>query len=931
MRFPLKSQTAFCGILLSVVAACGSGEQSAGSDGSDATVLGDTAGSGDAASTQDAVAPGDTAADVAVTPDASSGPASCDTSADCRGGEICQAGLCREVCGEDNPCDGALRICDNGTGFCVECVGADDCAIDEACTEGLCRDLQGQPCSDADTRCAGNAAVTCEDGSLSVEDCGAAAVCVIAEGAATCLELVCVPSGLDCVDGEVEVCSADGTSAELIPCEGTTICVAGVCEEVGCTPGENTCVGNRLSVCDDEGNRTLSDCADCSESEIGCTCLDGACAPRVCAPGSTRCAATGFQTCNDDGLAYSSISACEEGESCRDGRCLADRCEPGTTICLDGDVYTCTESGTDFGLTTSCDESAVCVDGACVAQVCEPLSRSCSGVVLAVCSEDGLSESLTNCGASERYCDTASGICLARVCSPADAPTCNGTEVVTCNGDGSAFNVVTDCGAAGCADGACADPCLGRTDLLGCEFFTADFEQIRITCSTDSPCSDGGSCVGGFCNNDPTSLAAGLLVYNPGDSSVSVSVRNFRTGALLSPSTVLAGSFRRINLPSGSDLAGTSLASNGFALTSTGPVAVWHEGPRADALPIVSIDLTRLLPVHALGVNNRFVGFPADRELGNDAFRPTMTVIGTVDRTNVNTSPATATATGSGSVSIAVGSVRSTPLNRGQVLAMVPSSQTGDFSGSSNTSSEPVAVFSSYGCAGVPAGTLFCDHLLEQVPPVEIAGGREFVIARSSARGSEDDIVRVTAVSDAASTTVTYSAPTSVSTGATATLARGETLVIRARQSIRITTNADVMVHHYLVGAEYPLDGDTCTDNFLFGRSGCAIADTCSGSGIGDPSMAIAIPTAHWSDSHLVHTPSSFTSNFAAIAAPSGTEVRLNGVLTSGTRASISGGFERVLVPLNAGVNRITTSNPSGLLAHGYTCGGSYAYGGEFR
>lgn len=930
MRTIFLTPTALCGFSLCMLIACGSSEQQGGAGGADAVVIGDTAGSGDVTVSTDTVQPGDTVSDVVASPDSVTGPASCETSADCRGGEICQLGLCREVCGEDNPCDGALSICDTGTGICVECVGADDCAADQACTEGLCRDLEGQPCSDADTRCSANAAVTCDDGTLSVEDCGADAACVEQDDTASCVERICEPSGLACVDGEVEVCSADGTSAELVPCEGTTTCVDGVCEEVGCTPGETTCVGNRLSVCDDEGNRTLSDCEDCSESDAGCVCQDNACVPRICVPSSTRCAATGFQTCNEDGLAYSPITACDEGESCREGRCLADRCEPGAAICLDGDVYTCNASGTDFALSTDCDDNAVCVDGACVARICEPSSRSCSGVVLTVCSDDGLSETLTNCGATERYCDSESGMCRARVCSPADAPTCDGTQVVACNGDGSALDVVTDCGDAGCEDGACANPCLGRTDLLGCEFVTADFEQIRIACDAENPCSAGGTCVSGFCTNDPATLTVGLLVYNPGTSPVSVSLLNFRTGSSLAPSTVTARSVRRLNLPSGSDLSGSSLGSNAFLLTSTGPVAVWHEGPRADAAPVVSIDLTRLIPVHTLTSTNRFVGFPANLSIG-DAFRPTMTLIAVEDDTRVNAQTTALTAAGSGITPFVPSVLRTITLNRGQTLSLVPSESAGDLSGSVSLSNRPLAIFSSYGCAGVPVGTLFCDHLVEQVPPTSFSAGREFVIARSSARGSEDDIIRVTAGYGTDSTTVNYSALRAGGAAASSVLAAGETLTLRARQSVRITANSDILVHHYLVGAEYSLDGDTCEDEIFFGRTGCAIADTCTGSGVGDPSMAIAIPTDHWSDTHLVHTPSSFTSNFAAIAMPAGTEVRVNGTLNSQPRTAISGGYERLLVQLFAGVNTITTSNPSGLLAHGYACGGSYAYGGEFR
>lgn len=51
-----------------------------------------------------------------------------------------------------------------------------------------------------------------------------------------------------------------------------------------------------------------------------------------------------------------------------------------------------------------------------------------------------------------------------------------------------------------------------------------------------------------------------------------------------------------------------------------------------------------------------------------------------------------------------------------------------DYTGVYVSSSRPVAVLSGHACAMVPAGLLYCDHLVEQVPPIS-QWGRSFVVS----------------------------------------------------------------------------------------------------------------------------------------------------------------------------------------------------------
>jgi len=45
-----------------------------------------------------------------------------------------------------------------------------------------------------------------------------------------------------------------------------------------------------------------------------------------------------------------------------------------------------------------------------------------------------------------------------------------------------------------------------------------------------------------------------------------------------------------------------------------------------------------------------------------------------------------------------------------------------DLSGYFINSSKPIAVYAGHACAFVPEGTFFCDHIIEQIPPVSELG-----------------------------------------------------------------------------------------------------------------------------------------------------------------------------------------------------------------
>jgi hypothetical protein len=917
IRFPF-AQTAAT-LLVAMLIACGSDSTNTG-NGIDASVIGADATVG---ADVDPAADG-ASSDVASPPADASLTVPCTTSAECRGGEICTDNVCREVCSQDADCDGPLAACDIDAGLCVACTESSDCRGGEICEDQSCVRVAGETCGLLDERCDGNTRYFCEGDELQNEDCPEDSYCLPADAQSpTCQPQVCEPDALGCDGDAATVCNSSGSALTTLACGPRQTCDAGLCVARPCTAGSLTCDGSISILCSDDREEIETNCEDCSSSDFGCNCLDGVCEPRACEPGASRCAATGTQTCREDGSGYGPINACGAGQSCRSGTCLDDSCEAGDDVCIDGDAWTCSDDA-EFVLSDDCSSSELCVDGECETLLCTPRAVVCVGQQQRTCSADGLSESITNCAATNRFCNSTTGRCADRLCTPSSAATCDGNNVVQCNAVGSGFDIGQECGATGCTAGACNDPCTGRTDLLGCQFYTADFEQLPGGCS--GTCTSG-SCVAGVCVGATGRIPVALVVYNPNTRPTDVRVR-YGPDTLVSTVRVEQSSYVRFDLPSRNDIAGTQRSNRQYSISTDLPVAIWHEGPSTAGETTASNDMTRLFPVSAFGTEYVGVGYPADTNRQRP-FRPAETLVmsQTGALVSVTTSNSAGIAAGGGVAELSAGFTVGVVMDDNQLFSATPSSSTGDLSGARFSSSTPFGLFSSYGCANVPTGIYFCDHLLEQIPPINIAAGTAFVVAKSANRGTEDDVIRITATASNGSTTVTTTAYRVGSPGASVVLNPGETFELLANRSFQLTATRPVMVHQYLVSGEYPSGTATCIPS---SRVGCAIPDSCSGAGIGDPSMAIVIPTAHWSPSHYIYIPDAYPNANVTVSIPTDTVVRVDGTTSGAARTRLTGA-DVMQIPIGPGVHRLTAAVPFGALVTSHVCRSSIAYTGEFR
>ncbi len=522
--------------VLATLVACGN------SDG-DGALNGSGDGSGDGA--------GDAGFDGAGGDDGGIDLPACVDNLDCRGGEVCRDGLCREACGDEDPCSGPLPVCHPTLGICVECVLTADCAGGEVCFDGACIDacasdddcaggqtcdratgacidvdcvddgdcrggeacrggacvpIDDQVCDPDEARCDGNTLVGCtRDGTAETSDeCGGDALCVENGTTAECVTFVCDANEVGCSDNTTAfVCNATGTARDEFPCPAGQLCSDGVCRRQVCEPESATCEGDTLLLCDALGASqaaiACSSLPECADSALGCACDAGSCEPRVCNPGSSQCVGSGYRQCDDQGLSIGSVVPCGGDEFCQAGACVSSTCSSGETRCAGETRLTCNASETGWTETDCAARGAWCDTSGggavCTPRVCTPGTRGCTSdrSATVVCNSRGSEQVTTDCGGDE-YC--SGGACLAQVCDPGSR-TCIDGDVYRCDLAGSAYGYERSCAAGELCDaGVCVESSAECVTGADCPPPTASCSAADVL----TYYSGNGRCIAGACN-----------------------------------------------------------------------------------------------------------------------------------------------------------------------------------------------------------------------------------------------------------------------------------------------------------------------------------------------------------------------------------------------------------------------------------------------
>lgn len=478
---------------------------------------------------------------------------------------------------------------------------------------------------------------------------------------------------------------------------------------------------------------------------------------------------------------------------------------------------------------------------------------------------------------------------------------CNKHQVCSEVGDGS--NSTT-----------CIGPCekaSGTPSSVGCEFLA-----IRARSN------NGG--------DDVTEFFDALIVGNP-DRTQEVELQlyftpnlSYKEAPLGEPVILAPGESHIFQL--------TSETVNGYSTVRTGgvyrmksdlPVIAYLHSPLKNS---ASNDSSMLLPLKSLRKDYVIASYPpfADKTLPNDKNgRPSyFNVIALENDTTIEWTPRFATAGNEFPVKqVAAGETGSVRVNRYDVLQVGASSKDGDpdvskhdVSGTVVRADKPIWVLGATACAFVPYdGAGFCNHLQEQMLPIEYWGTR-YVGAHSPLRANEQHIWRVYA--GEAGVTVTTDPPQPGTPFTLNQVGAFKEITVASGRSFTFQGTGPFLPVQYLVGNK-------------------------QAGNLGDPAMYQMIPIEQFLDRYVFVTGVAYDTNYAQVIRVKGAaDVKINGQVVTGYYLinAVNGlQYEVSDWPLAPGdepeVYVAESDDPFGVMVIGYNSGlpgglSAYAYPG---
>jgi hypothetical protein len=303
------------------------------------------------------------------------------------------------------------------------------------------------------------------------------------------------------------------------------------------------------------------------------------------------------------------------------------------------------------------------------------------------------------------------------------------------------------------------------------------------------------------------------------------------------------------------------------------------------------------LPTPILGTSYLIESFPNDEGFGGSQF----SVVGTQNGTTVTITPSESTGT------LTAGTPFTVSLNQGDVYQIIDTDgnlSDGDLTGSTVTSSAPVAVFAGNDCADVPLDFAACNTLAEEMTPTD-TWGNDFLTEPLATR-TGGDTFRILASKNA--TTV------NVNGAAVATLNTGQFYSALFTSASTVTSNNPIQVMQYSNGTEF--DGVSA-----------------------DPFDITIPPTEQFLNSYTISTEPSgadpnITQNYLNFVAPTSevSSVDLDGTaLPASDFTPIPGStYSGAQVAVDFGSHTVSASLPFGLTVYGFGNADGYGYPGGF-
>ncbi len=580
---------------------------------------------------------------------------------------------------------------------------------------------------------------------------------------------------------------------------------------------------------------------------------------------------------------------------------------------------------------------------------CVPGAFACDGATYYQCADDGMTH--INEMMCTGACDPAAG-CVA--CT-AGQRRCEGNVSMVCASDGSGFVTGRNCdenGSTCTSSGYCGDDCGAAESSLsniGCEYWATPLPNGAL----DRDTFDYRLVAA---NPDPTS-PANVRVFQGASMIMSVTVPPGGLQQITLPwNEALGSAFEPGMAPSPFDpppppnWQSPAVPNAAYRVVSDRPVTLTEFNPfDYDVGGTFSFtnDASLLLPAHTFTGNYIGSSFPSlsVTQVVDDIFTG-MQEIQTASPSyiaiiGVTPEPTTVTVVANSNIAgasdgrfpaVSRGGVLNFTIQRGEVVVVAaavpprcasgrpgyrvdPASPTSnelrycnetefDLTGSRVTSNNPIAVYGGHDCAFVPYDRFACDHLENQLPPLE-TWGRNFVSGPMGDPGpSNRNVVRVTAAFDG--TMVTVDPPQ----GGTSNLmlSQGQSAVFDATSPFTVNGTQAIMVTQFLVGQNA---SDPPADR-------------------GDPAMVVLPPREQFRSDYTFVTPSSYNAStegqsYLLVVRTPGQEIQLDGSSISPAWQT-TGDREVGIVPLEGGTHQMLATDPFGVIVYGMGQFTSYAY-----
>ncbi|MBS2031552.1 MAG: carboxypeptidase regulatory-like domain-containing protein, partial [Deltaproteobacteria bacterium] len=203
----------------------------------------------------------------------------------------------------------------------------------------------------------------------------------------------------------------------------------------------------------------------------------------------------------------------------------ANPCTPGSVACNGNTVQTCQQQGSCYAFvdSTPCTGSQVCQGGTCVDPTCNggcatPPGASCqdANTRITYAASGTCNNGSCSYAPALQACayGCAQGVCLPQpTCTP-NAVRCNGTQVETCNANGTAWLYTSNCPST-CNNGLCDAPCTpGATRCDGATVDTCNNPGTAWVPAASGACANG--CIAGGCIEDSLDVQ-GNTIYMQGE------------------------------------------------------------------------------------------------------------------------------------------------------------------------------------------------------------------------------------------------------------------------------------------------------------------------------------------------------------------------------------------------------------------------------